>query len=315
MIPVDRSVTITPTGGSFTATLRLHYENVETNNLDETGLKLWEYTGGAWVNMGATSRDSVNNYVEVTGLSSFSPWAIGSSASTKVFVDNNGGTANAGDTLTCTVTAVNPYKGNKPAVIVTDALSSNFILVPGTISNGGGIAGQTLTGMNLEGGTITWSSFALGGGASATRTFQLRSDSTISTSQSIGNTAQINFGGGKVEFVSTSITLTNLPNITITNAVDNTKPIPGDVLTYTLSVKNNGTANATNITFNGAIPNNTTFSANGYAAGKGVQVNGVAKTNASDGDEVTVSGGSITVTINSIAPGATTQINFKTAVN
>jgi uncharacterized repeat protein (TIGR01451 family) len=143
----------------------------------------------------------------------------------------------------------------------------------------------------------------------------LRSDSTISTSQSIGNTAQINFGGGKVEFVSTSITLTNLPNITITNAVDNTKPIPGDVLTYTLSVKNNGTANATNITFNGAIPNNTTFSANGYAAGKGVQVNGVAKTNASDGDEVTVSGASITVTINSIAPGATTQINFKTAVN
>ena len=163
-------------------------------------------------------------------------------------MDNNGGTANAGDTLTCTVTVVNPYKGNKPAVNVTDALSANFILVPGTISNAGGIAGQTLTGMNLVGGTITWSAFALGGGASTSRTFQLRSDSTIAVSQSISNTAQIDFGGGKVEFVSTSVTLTNLPKIVISNAVDNTTPIPGDVLTYTLSVKNNGTANASHST-------------------------------------------------------------------
>ena len=99
MIPVDRSITLTPTGGSFTATVRLHYENIETNNLDETGLKLWEYTGGAWVNMGATTVDSVNNFVELVGVTSFSPWAIGASASSKTFVDNNGGIANAGDTL------------------------------------------------------------------------------------------------------------------------------------------------------------------------------------------------------------------------
>ena len=315
MIPVDRSVTLTPTGGSFTATLRLHYENSETNNLDETGLKLWEYTGGAWVNMGATARDSVNNYVELTGVSSFSPWAIGASASSKTFVDNNGGIANAGDTLTYTVTAANPYKITKPTVNVTDALSSDFILVPSTISNGGGIASQTLTGMNLVGGTITWPSFTLAGGASVTRTFQVRSDSTISPSQSISNTAHIDFGGGKVEYVSASVTLTNIPNITIANTVDNTKPIPGDLLTYTLSVKNNGTANATNITLNGAIPNNTTFSANAFGAGMGIQVNGVAMTNASDADAATVSGGSITVVIGSIAPGATSQIKFKTTVN
>ena len=111
------------------------------------------------------------------------------------------------------------------------------------------------------------------------------------------------------------VTITNLPSISISNAVDNSSPVPGDILTYTLSVTNNGTSNATNITLNSAIPNNTTFSANSYGAGMGVQVNGAAKTNASDGDGVTVSGGSITVTISTLASGATTQITFKTVVN
>ncbi|MGA9406911.1 MAG: hypothetical protein WBW71_07245, partial [Bacteroidota bacterium] len=316
MIPVSRSVTISNAGGSFTATLRLHYENVETNNLNETGLKLWEYTGSAWVNMGATSLDTVNNYVEVTGLTSFgAPWAIGASASSKTFVDVNGGVANAGDTLAYTVTVVNPYIISKPSVNVSDMLPAKFILVPASISNGGSISGQALSGKDLEGGTISWPAFSLGGGASLTRTFELCSDSTISPSQTITNTAQINWGGVSVEYVSVPVTLTNLPNISIANAVDNTKPIPGDVLTYTLSVKNNGTANATGITLNTAIPNNTTFNANGYGTGMGVQIDGVAKTNASDGDGVTVSGGSITVTISTLAPGVTTQIKFQTTVN
>jgi Domain of unknown function DUF11 len=315
MIPVDRSISISTTGGSFTATLRLHYENSETNNLNELGLRLWKDSSGTWLDQGATTRDSVNNYVELTGITAFGSWAIGASASSKTLVDNNGGSVNAGDTLTYTVTIVNPYKSTKPTIDVSDALSSKFILVPGTISNSGAIAGQVLTGMNLEGGTMTWPSFSLAGGASVTRTFQLRSDSTISPSQKIANTAHINYGGGKVEYVSVSVTLTNLPNITITNAVDNTKPVPGDILTYTLSVRNIGTSNATNITLNTAIPNNTTFSANGYGGGLGVQVDGVPKTNASDGDEVTYGGGSITVTISTLGPGTTTQIKFKTAVN
>lgn len=111
------------------------------------------------------------------------------------------------------------------------------------------------------------------------------------------------------------VTLTNLPNLAITNSLNNLSPVPGDILTYTLSVKNSGTANATNITLNTGIPNNTTFNANGYGAGMGVQIDGVAKTNASDGDGVTVGGGSITVTITSLAPGVTTQIKYQTTVN
>jgi len=315
MIAVDRSISISTTGGSFAATLRLHYENSETNDLDELGLKLWRDSAGTWLDRGAATRDSVNNYVELADITAFSSWAIGASASSKTLVDNNGGSVNAGDTLAYTVTIVNPYKSTKPTIDVSDPLSSKFILVPGTISNGGGIAGQVLTGMNLEGGTITWPSFSLAGGASVIRTFQLRSDSTISPSQTIANTAQIDYGGGKVEYVSIPVTFTNLPDIAITNAVDNTMPVPGDVLTYTLSVRNNGTSNATNITLNTAIPNNTTFNVDGYGVGFGVQVDGVPKTNASGDDEVTYGGGSITVTISTLSPGTTTQIKFKTTVN
>jgi len=316
MMPVNRSVTISNTGGSFTATVRLHYENIETNSLDETLLKLWEYTGGAWVNMGGTSHDSVNNYVETTGITSFSPsWAIGASASSKTFVDLSGGGPKVGDTLAYTVTVFNPYKITKSSVTVSDPLPANFILVPGSISNSGSVSGQVLTGKNLEGGTITWPAFSLAGDGSLTRTFRVCSDSTIGSSQTITNTAQINYGGSASEYVSVPVTIANLPNLAIANSVNNPNPIPGNVLTYTISIKNNGTANATNITLNTAVPANTTFNANAYGAGMGVQVNGVAMTNAADADAVTVSGTSITVTIASIAAGATTQIVYQTTVN
>ena len=314
MLAVNRTVVLSNTGGSFTATLRLHYENPETNSLNETLLKLWYDSSSTWMNEGATAHDSVNNYVELSGVTSFGTWGIGASASSNAVLDNNGGATIAGDTLTYTITAVNPFLITKSGINVSDALSSHFILVPGTISNGGSISGQILSGTDLAGGTITWSAFSLAAGGSTTRTFELRSDSTISTTQTIANAAQINFGGGNVESVSASVAISNLPTITIANSVDNSSPVPGDILTYTLSVTNGGTANATNITLNSAIPNNTTFSSNSYGTGMGVEVDGVPKTNASDGDNVTVSGGSITVTITSLTPGTTTHITFKTVV-
>ncbi|MDE3058226.1 MAG: DUF11 domain-containing protein, partial [Bacteroidota bacterium] len=119
------------------------------------------------------------------------------------------------------------------------------------------------------------------------------------------------------ENVSASIALTNSPNITMTNTVDKQHPAPGDTLTYTVTVINNGTANATSVVLTNASPNNTTFAPNAYGAGSGVQVDGVAKTNASDSDEVTVSGGTITVNLGIMQPGVLHEhiIHFKNVVN
>jgi hypothetical protein len=63
------------------------------------------------------------------------------------------------------------------------------------------------------------------------------------------------------------------------------------------------------------IPGNTTFVLNGYGAGTGTAVNGVAKTNDPDADEVSISGSTITVTFSLLTPGSYTQVNFKTILN
>lgn len=97
--------------------------------------------------------------------------------------------------------------------------------------------------------------------------------------------------------------------------VSNSNPIPGDTLVYTLKYRNTGTSNATTVTTAYTIPSNTTFVVNGYGALSGIEVNGVAKTNASDADEVTVSGSTITITFATLQPGVYKQVKFKTIVN
>ena len=84
---VSRTYTITPNGGSgISATLRLPYEDSELNGLNESTLELWRYNGSVWQSpAGAATRDTSANWVEETGITAFSPWAIaGSSGPTAV---------------------------------------------------------------------------------------------------------------------------------------------------------------------------------------------------------------------------------------
>ena len=96
---------IAPTSGSgYTATLRLHYLDGELNGNSESVLDLWHLESGTWVDRGQTNRDSVNNWVELSGVTDAAPtglggdWALASppSASLTVIkhvVNDNGGTA------------------------------------------------------------------------------------------------------------------------------------------------------------------------------------------------------------------------------
>lgn len=64
---------------SLNATLRFHYMDDELNGLAENTLILWKSTGGNhWTNEGFTSRDVGVNYVEKTGIPSFSRWTLSS---------------------------------------------------------------------------------------------------------------------------------------------------------------------------------------------------------------------------------------------
>jgi hypothetical protein len=74
---VKRSYQIDVTSGSgLSTTLRLHYRD-DVDNLNgntEGSLGLWR--GPSWTDIGATTRDAANNWVEKTAISTFSPWTL-----------------------------------------------------------------------------------------------------------------------------------------------------------------------------------------------------------------------------------------------
>ncbi|MGG7666818.1 T9SS type A sorting domain-containing protein [Dyadobacter sp. BHUBP1] len=61
------------------ATLRFYYSDSELNGLSENVLTLWR-NGGSWEDLGYTSRDTAENYVEKRGISAFSTWTLAKSS-------------------------------------------------------------------------------------------------------------------------------------------------------------------------------------------------------------------------------------------
>ncbi|MDF2188124.1 hypothetical protein [Paraflavitalea sp. CAU 1676] len=66
---INRVYNISIPSGTYTATLRLHYEDDELNGNAESSMPLWNYAGSAWANVGKTTNNTTNNYVELGGLS------------------------------------------------------------------------------------------------------------------------------------------------------------------------------------------------------------------------------------------------------
>ncbi|HVZ38991.1 MAG TPA: hypothetical protein VHI13_06920 [Candidatus Kapabacteria bacterium] len=85
-------------------------------------------------------------------------------------------------------------------------------------------------------------------------------------------------------------------------------PSPADSVLYTISYSNNGDGSATNTTVTTSVPANTS-----YVTGS-VYLNGVLKTDAADGDEVSVSGSSITINLSTLAAGASGTITYTVRV-
>ena len=97
--------------------------------------------------------------------------------------------------------------------------------------------------------------------------------------------------------------------LTLTKAADVQSAAPGATVTYTLTYKNTGSADATQVAIADSIPANVT-----YVAGS-VTLNGTAKTDAADGDQVTASNGTITVAVGTVTAGTQGTITFKVTVN
>ena len=75
---VNRYYDITPTTNTnLNATLRFNYFNAELNGRNEALLSLWRSNDNVvWTGAGFSSRDATGNFVQQTGIASFSRWTL-----------------------------------------------------------------------------------------------------------------------------------------------------------------------------------------------------------------------------------------------
>ena len=64
---INRLYDITVPAGTYTATLRLHYEDAELNGNAESSMNLWRYNN-PWASAGKSSNNTTTNYIELTGI-------------------------------------------------------------------------------------------------------------------------------------------------------------------------------------------------------------------------------------------------------
>lgn len=82
----------------------------------------------------------------------------------------------------------------------------------------------------------------------------------------------------------------------------NNRTRPGDTLTYVISYTNNGSGQANQIVITDVSPSNTSYVPNSVSMSTD-NVTYTAKTDASDADAVTVSSGTVTVSVGNVGPG------------
>jgi len=121
--------------------------------------------------------------------------------------------------------------------------------------------------------------------------------------------------------VSDDIVLTTIiqaATLTATITVDNSSPIPGDVLTYAICISNSGSATAYNVVLRNGIPSYTTYVDSSMRSNTSGTYGGTLITD-NDGDDIgdfnITSTDTITVNIGTIAGGGSICILYKVSVN
>ncbi|MGL5648360.1 MAG: isopeptide-forming domain-containing fimbrial protein [Clostridium sp.] len=207
--------------------------------------------------------------------------------------------AKVGDVLTYTITMSNTGNTAANNVVVTDVLPAGTSFVAGSVTvNGGPGSGTPNTGITVP---------SIAPSATATVTFNANVTS-IPIPNPISNTANVNYkytidpsipnGGLGSGTTNAATTQVNFANIAATKAVDKINADVGDVLTYTVSLTNNGNVSANNVVINDILPAGTSFVIGSVVVG-GVPQPTYTPSN---------------VTVGSIAAGATKIITYKTTV-
>jgi len=240
--------------------------------------------------------------------------------------DPYGGTDNFNPSTIAVFADVNGNGTYEPATdtatlvdtLAADASIHVFIVstIPGGQANGS-IAALTMTATAHEttangGGALTQNA-----GADVAATVQTVFADGAGATDAARDAAFSATGAFLVQGANVTVSKTETVISDPINNTTNPKHIPGAIVEYQVTVTNaaSSAVAATTITVTDVMPANVTFQPNTYGAGQGMQVGGVAQTNAADADQGTFAANTVTVTIPSLAPGASSVITFRVAVN
>ncbi|MDO8468365.1 MAG: hypothetical protein Q7S29_01245 [Candidatus Peribacter sp.] len=198
--------------------------------------------------------------------------------------------AQRGSTIFYTITVFNAGPGSSQNATVTDVVPGGLVFLPQ----------QSTPQCALNGGTVTCSGISLAAGQSQSLTLAFEIPSSVTCGTFLLNAAEVhgindpNCVNDLSQTVTTAVQCLS-PTFTMSKTDGHTTAQPGDTLTYTVSVTNTSTVNATNITVTDTLPSLVTFQS------------------ASDGG--TQAAGVLTWSGLSIAAGATKQLTVQVQVS
>ena len=108
---------------------------------------------------------------------------------------------------------------------------------------------------------------------------------------------------------TTGTTTLYIPVMSLAKLADSPVPKPGREIRYQITYSNSGNGHALEFAVTDSIPANTTY------IPSSVKLNNVSKTDAADGDEVTVVGSLITVNVGLVNPQTSGIIEFRVRIN
>lgn len=162
----------------------------------------------------------------------------------------------AGDRLTYTITISNPSVVDATGVIVADPLPNNTTFVPGSVDIEPASAGGA-----LDVPPTIASGFTVTAGSLVTLTYQVAVASPLADGTLITNTASVSSSEVATPTLATATsTVTSSPLLQIVKSATPSPNVePGEIITYTIVVNNEGNADATNAVISDSLPANTQF--------------------------------------------------------
>jgi len=164
-----------------------------------------------------------------------------------------------GDAITYTVTIVNNGPNDADGIVIKDMEPAGVSFGTVTVSQG-----------SWNGGQSKWTAGTLVNGASATMTIAATVDAGT-TGQTISNTARVTEVDQTDYALANNVSSIDIEvgglDLAISKTVSNATPTIGDTVTYTITVSNNGPADATGIEVTDNLPSGVTFTS--YSATQG----------------------------------------------